>query len=138
MEYSDDLCMEKFTVEQVRRMRCTLDFWRPDLYTSPLVGVNERFGAGPVRLLSQNEPNPFGTNTRIRFDLPSAAPVTLRVLDVTGRAVRTLVSGPREAGPHTAVWDGRNDASVEVSSGVYFYRLDTDRGSDTRRMVKLD
>jgi len=137
MEYSDDLCMELFTVEQVRRMRCTLQYWRPNLSTSPLTGVAEDV-AGTTHFLAQNEPNPFGAGTRIRFQLPSSTPVSLRVLDVTGRTVRTLFSGPREAGSHSVSWDGRDEARNPVAAGVYFYRLQTDRGSETRRMVKLD
>ncbi|MBZ0266875.1 T9SS type A sorting domain-containing protein [bacterium] len=137
MEYSDDLCMELFTVEQVRRIRCTLQYWRPNLSSSPLVGVAENV-AGTTNFLAQNEPNPFGAGTRIRFQLPSATPVSLRVMDVTGRTVRTLFTGPREAGSHTVSWDGRDEARNPVAAGVYFYRLQTDRGSETRRMVKLD
>lgn len=138
MDYSDDLCMEKFTVEQVRRMRCTLQYWRGDLSPQGAVAVSERFGAGAVRFLAQNQPNPFGAETRIRFDLPSAGPVSLRVMDVAGRTVRTLVSGPREAGAHSTAWDGRDGAGAPVVAGVYFYRLQTVQGSETRRMVKLD
>jgi len=138
MDYSDDLCMEWFTTEQVRRMRCTLQYWRPDLSPAGAVGANEPFAAGAIRLLGQNRPNPFGTDTRIAYDLPRSGPVSLRVLDVAGRTVRTLVSGVREAGTHGVAWDGRDAAGAPVAAGVYFYRLQAPGGAETRRMVKLD
>lgn len=137
MDYSDDLCMELFTVEQVRRMRCTLEHWRPGL--SPFaVDVREAQRQGGLGLLSQNEPNPFRADTRIQFELPASGPVSLEVLDVSGRHVRTLLTGSRAAGTHSLRWNGRTDTNDVVSAGVYFYRLQTERGSETRRIVKID
>jgi flagellar hook assembly protein FlgD len=86
--------------------------------------------------LHQNAPNPFRPATTIRFDLPRRGPVSLRVYDVAGRLVRSLVDGsPLEAGRHEAVWDGRNESGRSVGAGLYFYRLQAGSLSETRRMV---
>jgi flagellar hook assembly protein FlgD len=63
--------------------------------------------------------------------------VTLRVYDVSGRLVRTLVDGRQPEGVATATWDGRNDGGGRVASGVYFYRLEAGDTRATRRMVLL-
>jgi hypothetical protein len=86
--------------------------------------------------LSQNVPNPFNPTTSIAFVAPGGnSPVSLVVYDVRGRTVRTLVSGAVVAGPHTAVWDGTNDAGEFVASGVYFYRLRAGGETLVRKMV---
>ncbi|MBD3220424.1 type I pullulanase [bacterium] len=92
-----------------------------------------------TRLLG-NAPNPFNPTTEIRFDLAASdasAPVRLRVYDVRGQLVRTLVDAPRPAGVNTVVWDGRNDAGRPVASGVYVYRLETARQALSGRMLML-
>ncbi|MBZ0268129.1 lamin tail domain-containing protein, partial [bacterium] len=84
------------------------------------VGVNPGLPAGVDFGLAQNSPNPFTTSaTRITYAVPRASDVSLHVFDVQGRLVRTLVSGPVEAGAHTVMWNGRNDQEREVSAGVY-------------------
>ncbi|MBK7702255.1 MAG: hypothetical protein IPI34_04845 [bacterium] len=71
--------------------------------------------AGPRRVLAQNAPYPFNPSTVIRFSLPQAGPVSLRIYDVRGRQVRSLVEGNREAGAHSVVWDGRDDRGGNAS-----------------------
>jgi len=88
-------------------------------------------------VLQQNFPNPFNPTTTIRFELGSAARVTLDVFDVRGRHIRTLADGRRPAGQHTVDWDGRDGGGVEVASGVYFYKLLSAGTLETRRMVLL-
>jgi len=85
--------------------------------------------------LEQNVPNPFNPVTRIRFGLSSAGEVSLRVYDVSGRLVRTLVEGPLAAGPHGSSWDGRDDRGRPVSSGIYFLRLQRGSFVKVRKMV---
>lgn len=82
-------------------------------------------------------PNPFNPTTRLRFDLPHPSEVSIEVLTVDGRRVRTLVSGARfEAGTGEVVWDGRDDAGRVLAGGVYVVRF---RTSDftTARKVQL-
>ncbi|MCP4573724.1 MAG: T9SS type A sorting domain-containing protein [bacterium] len=85
--------------------------------------------------LDQNHPNPFNPHTTIRFDLPAESFVELTVYSVAGRRIATLVSGLREQGPHSEVWNGREDGGRLVASGTYFYRLSTAGYSETKRMT---
>jgi serine protease AprX len=88
--------------------------------------------------LEQNFPNPFNPTTTIRYEVPVASSISLKVFDTMGREVRTLFSGNRGASSFTALWDGTNNAGFPVSSGVYLYRLTSDQGfSATRSMVLL-
>jgi len=94
-------------------------------------------GAPLANRLEQNVPNPFNPSTTIAFTLREAGEVTLAVYDATGRHVRTLVSGRREARSYDVAWDGRDDAGTRVASGVYFYRLTAGSFTQTRKMVLL-
>ncbi|MFH1277484.1 MAG: M20/M25/M40 family metallo-hydrolase [Candidatus Eisenbacteria bacterium] len=88
--------------------------------------------------LARNVPNPFNPATRITFTLPEGgARVSLRIYDVTGRLVRTLVDGVREAGGHSVSWNGADDRGRSAASGVYFSRLTWKEQSETERMVLL-
>ena len=89
-------------------------------------------GTPTVFALRPNQPNPFGSATTIRYDLPEAVPVTLAVYDVTGREVARLVDGEQGPGYHSATFDGR-----ALPSGVYVYRLRAGSFTETRRMVLL-
>jgi len=95
---------------------------------------------GPARLaLSRPSPNPLGASakeTRLTFDLPATGPCRVVVCDVTGRAVRALLSAPAlDAGAHDLVWDGRDDAGAEVPGGVYWIRLDASGRAVTQRVA---
>jgi len=81
-------------------------------------------------------PNPFNPSTKIAYAIPAGGGrVDLKIFDLSGRLVRTLVSGEMPAGNHTAVWTGLNDAGRRVASGTYFYRLQAPDFDDTRKMV---
>ena len=73
--------------------------------------------------LDQNYPNPFNPTTTIRVALPSAAFVTLKVYNMLGQEVATLVEGESNAGYVTTVWNGRDEYGISVASGVYIYRV---------------
>jgi hypothetical protein len=88
--------------------------------------------------LAQNYPNPFNPSTTIQFTVRERSLVSLRVYNVTGQLVRTLVNEERAPGTvHQVAWDGRNDAGQSVSSGVYFYKLVTSDATQTKKMVLL-
>jgi photosystem II stability/assembly factor-like uncharacterized protein len=101
-----------------------------------VTGAPDVSGRARSELLA-NAPNPFGPSTRIHYSLAGdhVVRVTLTVHDVTGRRIRTLVDAVQPAGVHAATWDGRDDAGVAAAGGVYFYRLRSDGGSRTGRMV---
>lgn len=98
-----------------------------DCEFNPVLSQNQDPAASvPDRdvLASRNHPNPFNPLTVITFDLPVAARVELRVYDLGGRLVRTLLDGRHlEAGPAEAAWDGRDDQGNALGAGVYLYRL---------------
>ena len=87
--------------------------------------------------LVQNAPNPFNPVTKIAYHVPCDSEVTIRVFDVSGRAVRTLVDGVVEPGRHVAVWNGRNDAGESVGSGIYFCTMEAPDFHDSRKMTLL-
>ncbi len=87
--------------------------------------------------LEANEPNPFNPRTSIRYSLAAAEQVSLRVYDLRGRLVRSLVAAKQPAGPHVAHWDGRDDTGRTVASGVYLYRLDAGAFQRSRKMLLL-
>jgi hypothetical protein len=87
--------------------------------------------------LEQNYPNPFNPSTDVAYSLPKAGHVELKVYNVLGQEVVTLVDEHMPAGNHTVTWDGRNAQGSSVSSGVYFYRIAAERFSDTKKMMML-
>jgi hypothetical protein len=88
--------------------------------------------------LLQNSPNPFNPTTAISYEIPGRGFVDLRVYDVSGKLVRTLVAGEKTTGPHTIVWDGADNTGRRMVSGVYLYRLLFNGAVvDTRKMVML-
>jgi hypothetical protein len=91
----------------------------------------------PATYLSQSYPNPFRRSTRIVFGLEEAAEVSLSVYDVSGRLVRVLVDGSRDARAYEVEWDGTDARGKRVSSGVYFYRLTAGERHNIRKAVLL-
>jgi hypothetical protein len=87
--------------------------------------------------LEQNYPNPFNPETEIRFTLPEAGQVTVKVFNITGQEVRTLVNGQYEAGMHTVNWNGRDNNGHAVASGVYLYQLQAGSFKQVRKMSLL-
>jgi hypothetical protein len=97
---------------------------------------------GTVKLsnsLAQNFPNPFNPNTVIQYSIKERVHVTLKIYNVAGLLVRTLVHEeqiPKTDG-YTVEWNGRSDSGNPVSSGVYFYKLKTKHFTQTKKMVLL-
>jgi hypothetical protein len=88
--------------------------------------------------LSQNTPNPARMGSTFRFGLPEERNVDLKIFDVAGRAVKTLVQGPMGPGLHTLQWDGTSDAGGRLGSGVYFYRITAGADRAQRKLVIVD
>jgi hypothetical protein len=85
--------------------------------------------------LEPNAPNPFRTTTRIPFTLDAASHVTLRVYDVKGALVTTLLDGPLSEGNHDVNWDGMDGMGRRVASGAYFYALTSGKRMQSRKML---
>jgi hypothetical protein len=98
--------------------------------------------AAPVAIptayrLYQNYPNPFNPNTEIHFDLPEAVKVQLKVFNVLGQQVTTLVNDVRPAGVYRVMWDGKSAGGSSVASGVYVYQLKAGSFVDAKKMVLI-
>jgi hypothetical protein len=90
-----------------------------------------------VTYLDHNYPNPFNPSTTIRYGLRSRTHVSLKVYNVMGQLVKTLVNETKNSGDYTIVWRGVNNTGESVASGVYFYRLIAGAFSHTKKMVLL-
>lgn len=101
-----------------------------DYRDSSVTSVEHRPLKPTSYFLGQNYPNPFNPKTTINYQLPTTSHVTLKVFDLLGREVATLVDEPTEAGEHAVQFDGR-----ELSSGVYFYRMQAGAFTQTRTLV---
>jgi hypothetical protein len=87
--------------------------------------------------LFQNAPNPFDQTTVINYQLPKAGRVSLKVYNVAGQLVRTLVDAVQNPGSYSVKWDGRDGNNLQVSNGVYVCRLQSGGFSQTGKMVVL-
>jgi len=122
-----------------------IGFWTPKL--PGVVGVEEKLVESEthplVYSLSQNYPNPFSSLTAISYSIAKSAvggrssAISLKVYDLTGRLVRTLVDRSQEPGYYKVSWDGRDDSGKQVAPGIYFYKLITDEYRFTKKLVIL-
>jgi parallel beta-helix repeat protein len=87
--------------------------------------------------LYQNCPNPFNPTTNIEFDLPRSGPVRIEIFNILGQKIRTLVNEHMKAGHWLVDWDGKDDNGNDVSSGIYFYRLQAGEFTQTKKMILL-
>lgn len=87
--------------------------------------------------LFQNYPNPFNPSTAFQYRLGSSGDVQVRVFDLLGRPVSTLVGEIQSAGSYTVTWDGTDHRGEPVSSGIYIYRLLTEHGQSSRTMTLI-
>lgn len=91
---------------------------------------------GRMQLL-QNVPNPFNPSTTITFEIAETGTVHLKVFDVKGHLVRTLLQGTQSAGLQSVVWDGKDNEGRVLAAGTYFYQLSSSEGTATRRTLLL-
>ena len=106
----------------------SIDVGSVDVPTSP---------AASTPTVSVPTPNPFASETAINYALPTSHHVTIRVYDVNGRLVRTLVDATMPAGSHTAQWDGRDAGGRDLGSGIYFFKFMAGGVEKTDRLLKL-
>ena len=87
--------------------------------------------------LEQNYPNPFNSSTNIGFVLDRDMPVNIRITDINGRLVKTLLNGLQLYGKHIIKWDGKDNSGCDIKSGIYFYSLSSGQKRQTRKMLIL-
>jgi flagellar hook assembly protein FlgD len=104
--------------------------------SDPATGITT--GPAYANRLDQNYPNPFNPTTTIEYSIAETGFVSLKVYDVAGQLVRTIVDEVQSPGQVRPVrWNGLNDRGHSVSSGVYFYKLTAADFTKTRKMVLL-
>jgi hypothetical protein len=87
--------------------------------------------------LSQNYPNPFNLSTIIQYGLKKTSHVSLKIYNIRGELVRTLVDRREKPGIHRMIWDGKNQKRKEVAGGIYFYELTAGDQTQTKKMILL-
>ncbi|NOR87180.1 MAG: T9SS type A sorting domain-containing protein [Bacteroidales bacterium] len=97
-------------------------------------GIDQTISS-PYNLSTNNYPNPFRTNTTIRYQLPLSINVCIDIFDIQGKKIRSLLNEHQEQGSHTVVWDGKNEIGTEVKKGVYYYNITADKFFSSSKMI---
>ncbi|MDI6840690.1 MAG: T9SS type A sorting domain-containing protein [bacterium] len=108
--------------------------------TSPYYAVTEGNWGGSSYKLEQNYPNPFTQMTEIRFQITngvSKIPVSVRIYDMAGRLVKTLIDKKWNTGVYKIIWNGEDKLGNRVAAGIYFYRLETGKSIISKKLVVL-
>ncbi len=87
--------------------------------------------------LSQNYPNPFNPSTVIRYSVVNSGNVSLKIYDVLGREIKNLVNQQQSNGTYEITWNGDDHFGNKVSTGIYFYRIETENFVETKKMILL-
>ncbi|MCL2064327.1 MAG: S8 family serine peptidase [Candidatus Cloacimonetes bacterium] len=106
-------------------------------FTDPRTPESEPIAPLLVDKLEQNIPNPFNPETTINFSIKNSGTVRLSVFNIRGQLVKTLLNENLVAGNHSVIWNGTDSNNNTVSSGLYFYRVESVGFSDVKRMVLL-
>lgn len=105
-------------------------------FTTPL-GIEEGHEIPSRCVLHQNTPNPFNSGTSVSYSVMAKEKVRLKVYDLTGRVVKTLVDDMQNPGYYKIRWDGRDDKDKTLASGIYFYRMEIGGFKSTKKMILL-
>ena len=108
-------------------------------YSNPVVTLGAlQIESTPTEFtLLQNYPNPFNPETTIKYNLAEAGDVHLRIYNIVGQVVRTLVAERQPAGRYQVRWAGTDDRGLAVSSGIYFYQITAGKFQDVKRLMLL-
>lgn len=87
--------------------------------------------------LSNNYPNPFNPTTTIKFSLAKDSNVKLSIYNIKGQKIKTMINNKLVKGNHSVIWNGTNDKNQAVSSGIYFYSIETDDLTITKKMILM-
>jgi len=112
------------------------------------VTVNHNRGKGKMKKIAdinspgsyqlfQNYPNPFNPETEIQYQSSRASCVTLKVYNLRGQEIKTLVNGYHSAGNYSVKWNGTNSVGMKVSSGIYIYIIKAENFVELRKMILL-
>jgi len=103
-----------------------------------VTNLEESHGAVPAEFtLEQNYPNPFNPETIIKFSLPKSQFISLKIYNVLGQEVKTLVNREFQTGNHSIVWNGKDNYGNSVSAGIYFYKIDAGEFTAVKKMILM-
>lgn len=109
-----------------------------DLQTFADVEERDEESKAPASFsLRQNYPNPFNSETIIEYSLPKESQVKIAIYNILGQRVKTLVDQRQAGGYKKVIWDGKNEKGNVVSSGIYFYRMETEKFVQSKKMLIL-
>ncbi|MBN1407289.1 MAG: S8 family serine peptidase [Calditrichaceae bacterium] len=115
------------------------------LYNVELSGYKEKIADERIKLLDINNivlypnyPNPFNPSTTIKYQIPISSQVSIKIYDILGCEIKTLVNEVKSAGVYTAKWNGKNIHEEQVGHGIYYYQLKTSNGFiETKKMMLI-
>ena len=103
----------------------------------PEVSTDDMSVIPSITKLNGNYPNPFNPTTTISYSLKEDSKVTLEIFNIKGQKVRTLVKENQLAGHHKVVWNGKDENSKPVASGIYFYKMKAGNYTSTKKMILM-
>ncbi len=140
-ETGSEIELRLWSAEQMKELRVEAnldnDFYGVAPLTSGSAVVYNTEAVPTEFTLNQNYPNPFNPTTTIEFSVPADSRITLKVYDITGREVTTLVDANYTTGYYQVTWDGTDAAHNQVAAGLYIYALQGENVSMTRKMVLM-
>ncbi len=126
-ERSDPIMIRKFSLNEVSSNNLDIE-----------ILLNEKNGKLPVKFnLFNNYPNPFNTETKIKYQLPEQAKVKMEIFNLLGQRVRVLFDGRKEPGAYQVAWDGKDESNQLVPSGVYFVNFQANEFKTTRKLILM-
>jgi len=121
------------SITKLREAAITAKEYYDNYFTDVVIGINNSVTSLPDNfVLNQNYPNPFNPVTNINYKIPNADIVNLKIFDISGKEIATLVNQYQQPGSYSVVFNGNN-----FSSGVYFYKLTAGKFSGTKRMMLI-
>lgn len=105
--------------------------------SDPTSGIEPEVVPVFTNMLGKNYPNPFNPETNISFSVKEESYVSLKVYNMRGQLVKTLISKNLQEGVHFTFWNGKDNSNKTVSSGIYFYKMDSKNYSSTRKMILM-
>lgn len=115
-----------------------IGFWGPQAIKEEITDVNEYVSTGENSLLS-NYPNPFSLQTTILYQVPQTGLLSIRIMDMVGREVRSILSNEfREAGSHNVIWDGKDNVGSDLQSGNFICEMSfSQNGESVKSRIPL-
>ena len=104
---------------------------------SQIVSIDEYLQVPAATFNMRNYPNSFNPKTTISFEIVKSGDVLVNIYNIKGQLVKSLINSSMCAGKHNVIWDGKDNNGVNCSSGVYYYRIESNGIIETRKMILM-